>query len=114
MVRLRVWHNPSEGLRSSWLEVLQEAERWDSLGVGLLIDYHFSDNWADPEHQVPPRAWSGMTFEALQSAQSATDEKVAYLEKLVTGMATGTAAAVAPSGWKKAWNQSKCHINTIR
>ncbi len=68
LVRLRVWHNPSEGLRSSWLEVLQEAERWDSLGVGLLIDYHFSDSWADPEHQVPPRAWSGMTFEALQSA----------------------------------------------
>ena len=39
LVRLRVWHNPIPGLRSSWLEVLQEAKRWDSLGISLMIDF---------------------------------------------------------------------------
>ena len=28
LVRLRVWHNPSPDLRSSWLEVLTETKRW--------------------------------------------------------------------------------------
>ncbi|MBO73900.1 MAG: hypothetical protein CMD33_01355 [Flavobacteriales bacterium] len=66
LVRLRVWHNPSPGLRSSWLEVLQEAKRWDSLGVSLMIDYHFSDTWADPAHQETPAAWSGGSFEEVE------------------------------------------------
>jgi arabinogalactan endo-1,4-beta-galactosidase len=70
LVRLRVWHNPSTGLRSSWLEVLEEAKRWDSLGVSLLIDYHFSDTWADPAHQEIPAAWSGESFEEAQGSMT--------------------------------------------
>ncbi len=46
MVRLRVWHNPYPNLRNSWLGVAQEAAKWDSLGVSILLDYHFSDTWA--------------------------------------------------------------------
>ena len=68
LVRLRVWNNPSPGLRSSWLEVLSEAKRWDSLGVSLMIDYHFSDTWADPAHQEPPAAWSSGSFEEVQAS----------------------------------------------
>ena len=68
LVRLRVWHNPSPGLRSSWLEVLTEAKRWDSLGVSLMIDYHFSDTWADPAHQETPAAWSSGSFEEVQTS----------------------------------------------
>ena len=55
LIRLRVWHNPYPNLRNAWLGVIREAAKWDSLGVPILIDYHFSDTWADPGHQETPR-----------------------------------------------------------
>tara|TARA_B100001057_G_scaffold498025_1_gene603805 strand:- start:1121 stop:2224 length:1104 start_codon:yes stop_codon:yes gene_type:complete len=70
LVRLRVWHNPNSGLRSSWLEVLEESKHWDSLGVSLLIDYHFSDTWADPAHQEIPVAWNGESFEEATASMT--------------------------------------------
>ena len=70
LVRLRVWHNPYPNLRNSWLGVAQEAAKWDSLGVPILLDYHFSDTWADPGHQQMPAAWENMSFEELQDAMS--------------------------------------------
>lgn len=33
LVRLRVWHNPSPNLRSSWLEVMEEAVKWDAFSA---------------------------------------------------------------------------------
>ena len=70
VVRLRVWHNPHEGLHSSWLEVVDEAEMWHNLGVDVLLDFHFSDTWADPGHQTLPGAWEGMSFQAVKSAMA--------------------------------------------
>ena len=70
VVRLRVWHNPHEGLHSSWLEVVDEAEMWHNLGVDVLLDFHFSDTWADPVHQTLPGAWEGMSFEAVKDAMT--------------------------------------------
>jgi arabinogalactan endo-1,4-beta-galactosidase len=70
LVRLRVWHNPHLNLRNSWLGVVREAAKWDSLDVPILIDYHFSDTWADPAHQETPAAWEGMSFEELQNAMT--------------------------------------------
>ena len=67
LVRLRVWHNPSPNLRSSWLEVMEEAVKWDALDVPILLDFHFSDTWADPAHQEIPSAWEGQSFEAQAS-----------------------------------------------
>ena len=70
LVRLRIWHNPSPRLRSSWLEVIEEASKWDSLDVAILLDYHFSDTWADPGHQELPSAWDGQSFEEVQTSMT--------------------------------------------
>ena len=70
LVRLRVWHNPDQSLRSSWLEVVEEASKWDALDVPILIDYHFSDTWADPGHQELPSAWEGQSFEEVQTSMT--------------------------------------------
>lgn len=70
LVRLRVWHNPSPSLRSSWLEVIEEATKWHALNVPILLDFHFSDTWADPEHQKIPSAWLGQTFEEVQMSMT--------------------------------------------
>lgn len=36
------------------------------MGMRLLIDFHYSDTWADPEHQGKPAAWAEHSFDQLQ------------------------------------------------
>ena len=36
-----------------------------SAGLKLLLDFHFSDTWADPGHQAKPAAWTNLTFAQL-------------------------------------------------
>lgn len=55
-IRLRVWVNPEEG----WCgkeDVLEKARRAQALGMRLMIDFHYSDSWADPSKQSPPAEW---------------------------------------------------------
>ena len=65
-VRLRVWVNPASG----WCnkdDVLVKARRANALGLRVMIDFHFSDTWADPSNQVIPAAWQGKSFAELKS-----------------------------------------------
>lgn len=41
------------------------AVRVKSAGLKLLLDFHFSDTWADPGHQAKPAAWTNLTFAQL-------------------------------------------------
>lgn len=34
----------------------------------MLIDFHYSDNWADPGHQIKPKAWENYSHEELTTA----------------------------------------------
>jgi arabinogalactan endo-1,4-beta-galactosidase len=43
------------------------AKRVKNIGLGLLLDLHYSDNWTDPSHQTIPQAWSGLNLAALES-----------------------------------------------
>ena len=67
LVRLRLWHSPA------WYETLNAGKRYSdfqdvrksilrakSQGMGVLLDFHLSDTWADPSHQVVPAAWLGV------------------------------------------------------
>lgn len=63
-IRLRLWHSPS-GETGSLDSVLRIAARGREAGLGLLLDIHYSDNWADPNKQYRPAAWEGLTFETL-------------------------------------------------
>lgn len=55
-IRLRVWVNPAEGWCNAG-DVLVKAQRAQKLGMRLMIDFHYSDSWADPAKQVVPAAW---------------------------------------------------------
>ncbi|HEY0739362.1 MAG TPA: arabinogalactan endo-1,4-beta-galactosidase [Herpetosiphonaceae bacterium] len=66
-VRLKVWVNPSDGYNNK-ARVLEMAARARALGLRTLIDFHYSDRWADPGHQTPPRAWTGYTLPQLEQA----------------------------------------------
>ncbi|MCA9918054.1 MAG: glycosyl hydrolase 53 family protein [Anaerolineales bacterium] len=66
-VRLRLWVNPADGA-NGLEDVLALAQRAHDLDLGLLLDFHFSDTWADPEHQTKPTAWADLPFADLQTA----------------------------------------------
>ncbi len=66
-IRLRVWVNPAEGWNSIG-DVVLKARRADRLGMRLMIDFHFSDTWADPGHQEMPQAWQSLSFNELTAA----------------------------------------------
>lgn len=69
-VRLRVWVNP-EGGWNGLDDTMAKARRAAALGQRLMIDFHFSDSWADPGKQVMPQAWQGLSFAQLTAALSA-------------------------------------------
>src|SRR5207237_1178343 len=41
---------------------LAMAKRIKAAGMGFLLDFHYSDNWADPGKQTKPAAWEGLSF----------------------------------------------------
>jgi arabinogalactan endo-1,4-beta-galactosidase len=78
-IRLRVWVNPSDG----WCNVtdmVAKAIRAKAAGMKILIDFHYSDVWADPGHQSIPSSWAGQSIGAL--AQSVTAHTTAVLTTL--------------------------------
>ncbi len=66
-IRLRVWVNPTTGYSGS-ADVLAKAKRAQALGQRLLIDFHYSDTWADPGQQAKPAAWQNYTVAQLKQA----------------------------------------------
>ncbi|GAB7192862.1 glycosyl hydrolase 53 family protein [Kineococcus sp. NUM-3379] len=63
--RLRVWHNPRSGYNNK-AKVLAEAKVLKAKGLKVMIDFHYSDTWADPAKQYKPAAWSTHTLSQLQ------------------------------------------------
>jgi arabinogalactan endo-1,4-beta-galactosidase len=62
--RIKIWHAPS--LNHNNLEsVLEIANRANSVGLDLFLDFHYSDSWADPSSQSKPLAWVDLNFETL-------------------------------------------------
>lgn len=69
-VRLRLFHSPSgEGAVCNDLAyTVKLARRAKRAGFRVLLDFHYSDTWADPGHQSKPVAWEGLGFEKLCEA----------------------------------------------
>jgi arabinogalactan endo-1,4-beta-galactosidase len=66
-IRLRVWVDPADGYHTQE-QILPIAQRAKNLGMKLLVDFHYSDRWADPGHQTKPAAWADLDFEGLKAA----------------------------------------------
>ncbi len=63
-IRLRVWVNPVEGWNNID-DVVLKARRAEALGLRTMIDFHLSDDWADPSKQVVPAAWEGLDIDGI-------------------------------------------------
>ncbi|TDB78072.1 glycosyl hydrolase 53 family protein [Micromonospora sp. KC723] len=63
-VRLRIWNNPRSGYNNKD-KVLQYARTVKAKGLKLMVDFHYSDTWADPGKQFKPAAWAGHGIDRL-------------------------------------------------
>ena len=68
-IRLRVWVDPAEHYCDKQ-DVLVKARRAAQLGMKVMIDFHYSDEWADPSHQTKPAAWTDLSYTDLCQAVS--------------------------------------------
>lgn len=66
-VRLRIFHDPKT-LPNNLPYTLAEAKQVKAMGFKLLLDFHYSDTWADPGHQATPAAWGNLTHKQLVHA----------------------------------------------
>ncbi|MEA5460831.1 glycosyl hydrolase 53 family protein [Arcicella sp. LKC2W] len=66
-IRLRVWVNPASNYNHT-ADVVVKAIRAKNLGMRIMIDFHYSDDWADPSKQTKPKAWQNLDLEGLKSA----------------------------------------------
>ena len=64
-IRLRVWVNPSNGWCNT-ADLVAKAIRAKNAGMAVMVDFHYSDIWADPGHQTQPASWAGQTISALE------------------------------------------------
>ena len=66
-IRLRVWVDPSK--HDNWCnqeDLLVKAKRTKALGMEVMVDFHYSDWWADPAKQNIPASWKGHSYEEMK------------------------------------------------
>ena len=69
LIRVRIWNDPYDaeghgfgGGNNDLTTALDIARRAQQYGLSLMVDFHYSDFWADPSKQMTPRAWEGMAI----------------------------------------------------
>ena len=71
-VRLRIWNNPTTSFDAGDYcnaeHTIEMAQRIKQAGLKFLLDFHYSDTWADPSYQSKPAAWENLTFTELKQA----------------------------------------------
>ncbi|HEY9153777.1 MAG TPA: glycosyl hydrolase 53 family protein [Opitutaceae bacterium] len=70
--RLRVFVSPVRNAPANTIEAtIPLAREIKALGATFMLDLHFSDTWADPQHQDIPAAWRGLDLDRLEKAWEA-------------------------------------------
>ena len=88
-IRVRVWNDPFDadgngfgGGNNDINTAVEIGKRATQYGMGLMVDFHYSDFWADPSKQMVPRAWKGMEIEEKSNAlYQFTKESLETLKK---------------------------------
>ena len=88
IIRLRLFVNPSgeTGVVQDLAYVKALGKRVKDAGMALLLDFHYSDTWADPDDQWTPAAWQSLSDEQLY--QKIYDYTKDCLQQLVAAGAT--------------------------
>lgn len=79
IVRLRLWYHPQDGY-NDLSHTLAMARRIKAKGLKLLLDFHYSDTWADAGHQTKPAAWQSLSYSVLK------DSVYQYTKRVITSL----------------------------
>jgi len=65
--RFRIFHTPNNigPVCNNLNYTIESAKEAKMLGYKILLDFHYSDTWADPGKQFTPAAWQNLSFELL-------------------------------------------------
>ena len=124
-IRLRVWNDPYDengngygGGNADADTAARLSARAAAFGMETLVDFHYSDFWADPSRQLAPKAWRGMTPDEKASAlYDFTRDTLTHIldagglvdmvqvgNEITTGLAgetdPGTVARLIGAGWR--------------
>ena len=80
IVRVRTWVNPTWTKYSNYSDVLKTIRRTHAAGMQALLDFHYSDDWADGGKQIAPAAWANLTTD--QQVKALHDYTLDTLRKL--------------------------------
>ena len=119
-IRVRIWNDPYDGAGNGYgggncdLEnAIEIGKRATKYGMKLLVNFHYSDFWADPSKQMEPKAWKGMDIDTKAQAlyeytknslQAFKDAGVAVGMVQIGNETNGSFCgenASAVGGWKK-------------
>ena len=81
-IRLRVWVDPSK--HDNWCnkeDLLVKTKRAKALGMEVMVDFHYSDWWADPAKQNIPASWKGHSYEEMKKDLANHTKEVLQLLK---------------------------------
>lgn len=71
-IRLRLWNNPENVEESkgycNLADTIEMAKRIKEHNMSFMLDFHYSDYWADPGKQVKPKEWENLDFTNLKEA----------------------------------------------
>ncbi len=82
IMRVRLWHDPSDWTAySNFEDVKKTIARARAQNLKILLDFHYSDTWADPQHQVIPKAWEDVPTVALLA-----DSLYQYTQKVLIAL----------------------------
>ncbi|MDW4571303.1 glycosyl hydrolase 53 family protein [Microbacterium sp. M3] len=112
-VRVRVWNDPFDAARNGYgggdndvAHAIEIGTRATDAGLGVLVDFHYSDFWADPAKQQAPKDWAALTVaEKAVAVQDFTTDalgqlKTAGVDVRMVQVGNETNNAVAGvSGW---------------
>lgn len=119
-IRVRIWNDPYDkngngygGGNCDIQNAIEVGKRATKYGMKLLVNFHYSDFWADPAKQMVPKAWKGMSIdqksEALYKytkeclemlAQAGVDVGMVQIGNETNGYMCGESSS-SLGGWKK-------------
>ncbi len=120
-IRLRVWNDPWDAEGNSYgggandiNTAIELGKRATQYGMGVLIDFHYSDFWADPAKQMVPKAWKDMDLaakaEALYTYTYESLEKLMKEGVNVVMVQVGNETTTGMSG-TKSWSSMAALMN---
>lgn len=130
VVRLRLWVRPT-GQREYVNDLpytVALAKRVKKAGLMFLLDFHYSDIWADPAHQAKPAAWKDLPFDALaRQVETYSRDVVTTLREngampdivqigneTINGMLWPEGKVEEPDGWARYGTLLKAGIAGVR